>query len=51
MDDKLENIAQSIFAGRVPQHWSALAPETRKCLGDWIKHLKVYAQIQFDNVF
>lgn len=41
MDDGMEEIAQSLFIGKLPRNWSTLAPETRKPLGDWLEHLKV----------
>lgn len=41
MDSILDNIANSLFNGQLPEDWRKLAPQTCKQLGGWIDHLLV----------
>lgn len=41
MDAVLDNIANSLFNGQLPEDWRKLAPQTCKQLGGWIDHLLV----------
>lgn len=41
MDNTLDNIANSLFNGFIPNDWRNLAPATCKPLGDWMEHLEV----------
>lgn len=39
MDRTLDNIANSLFNGQIPEDWQKLAPDTCKSLPSWIVHL------------
>lgn len=41
MDAVLDNIANSLFNGQLPQDWRKLCPQTCKSLGGWFEHLLV----------
>ena len=38
MSTKLDDLANSIFNGGLPQIWAQLAPQTQKNLGSWMQH-------------
>ncbi|XP_011184312.3 dynein axonemal heavy chain 10 [Zeugodacus cucurbitae] len=40
MDNVLDNIANSLFNGLLPNDWRKLAPATCKQLGGWMEHLQ-----------
>jgi len=40
MDHVLENVANCLYNGLIPEPWLKLAPATRKPLGSWISHMK-----------
>uniref|UniRef100_A0A1I8PAD1 Dynein-1, subspecies f n=1 Tax=Stomoxys calcitrans TaxID=35570 RepID=A0A1I8PAD1_STOCA len=40
MDNILDNIANSLFNGLLPNDWRKLAPATCKQLGSWMEHLQ-----------
>ncbi|XP_037943367.1 dynein heavy chain 10, axonemal-like [Teleopsis dalmanni] len=46
MDNVLDNIANSLFNGMLPDNWRKLAPATCKQLGSWLEHLQ---QMHYTN--
>ncbi|XP_014219672.1 dynein heavy chain 10, axonemal [Copidosoma floridanum] len=40
MDAVLENVANSLYNGALPQEWARLAPDTRKNLAGWMEHFE-----------
>lgn len=41
VDSVLEDIADALFNGRLPDDWGLLTPDTCKSLATWIIHLQV----------
>lgn len=51
MDNVLDNIANSLFNGLLPNDWRKLAPATCKQLGSWMEHLQVsYERIRLLHI-
>jgi dynein heavy chain len=47
MSAKLDELANALYNGMLPNAWRALAPQTEKGLGDWMQHFeKRYQQYQ-----
>jgi len=40
MSSELDNVARSLYNGRLPQIWRRLAPATLKTLGNWMIHFQ-----------
>jgi len=40
MSSELDNVARSLYNGRIPQIWRRLAPATLKTLGNWMIHFQ-----------
>ena len=48
MDEVLDDVALSLFIGKLPIAWQKLAPATCKKLGDWVVHFLKRTR-EYDN--